>query len=189
MASSYHDLIADRYGSVRGAVRLALSYPQYYIGGGSSRLPKGAVPTRLVFVCRGNISRSAFAEALAHSKGCNAASFGLHASQGQPTDPMAVKIAGEQGIDLSAHRATPVDAFVPMPGDYLLAMEVRQLTQIAKTPNIHHCATGLLGQYCGTPHLHDPFTLSAAYYRQCFARIARAIDHLASLHSAAKSCR
>ena len=58
-------MIRPRFGTLRGLVRLALSYPQLFLGLGAGRPVDPATVRRLVFVCQGNICRSAFAEAAA----------------------------------------------------------------------------------------------------------------------------
>ena len=54
-------MIRPRFGTLRGLVRLALSYPQLFLGLGAGRPVDPATVRRLVFVCQGNICRSAFA--------------------------------------------------------------------------------------------------------------------------------
>jgi protein-tyrosine phosphatase len=180
--------IDARFGSWRGAARLALACSQIRFSNLLQPPSDPSAVTRLVFVCRGNISRSAFAQGLALQKGLASESFGLFAASDMPADPVAIEIAREFSVDLSEHRSTAVDGFEPEKGDLLLAMEVRQLTEIRAYTHLADQPRMLLGQFCGTPHLHDPFTLSPAYYRQCFARITRAVDHLAALYPAARPC-
>jgi len=180
--------INARFGSLRGAARLALAYPQNRFLGLSRPPCDPTAVNRLVFVCRGNISRSAFAQGLARKMGIASHSFGLLAESGIRADPVAIAIAREFSVDLTDHRSTSVSDFCVLNGDLLLAMEVRQMTQIATHAHLADQPRQLLGQFCGTPHLHDPFTLSPEYYRQCFARIKRAVDHLASLYPTAELC-
>ncbi len=71
-------MIRPRFGTLRGLVRLALSYPQLFLGLGAGRPVDPATVRRLVFVCQGNICRSAFAEAAARRAGLRAASCPLH---------------------------------------------------------------------------------------------------------------
>src|SRR5688500_3052052 len=72
----------------------------------------------VVFVCHGNIIRSALAEALMRRHGAAAAggpfdrtvSAGLAARPGREADPRAVAAARALGVDLAAHRAQPFTA-------------------------------------------------------------------------------
>lgn len=64
---------------------------------------------RIIVVCTGNICRSPMAEALLRARlGARVeqvASAGTGALVGYPADPMAIDVAGEYGLDLTAHRA------------------------------------------------------------------------------------
>ncbi|WOE76260.1 phosphotyrosine protein phosphatase [Alterisphingorhabdus coralli] len=169
--------IARNFGNLHGLARLALSYPQAAIlGHGLST--KAEDVRRLVFVCHANVSRSAFAEVLCSKRGMNAASFGVAAEAGAPADETAQKVAlDDYGVDLTWHRAQDT-RFHALPGDLLLAMEVRQLNRIANLPNLSIPPRALLGSVIHVPHLHDPLGLSEDYYRTCFNRILRAVDRL-----------
>ena len=76
--------ISDRFGTPRGALRLALSYGEVATGLSAQRKPDAAVVRRLVFVCHGNICRSAYADVLAARGGAKTASFGLSTHTGVP---------------------------------------------------------------------------------------------------------
>ena len=174
--------IDARFGTVRGLVRLMLSYGETALRLASVRAPEAAEVRRLVFVCHGNICRSAFADVAGAEAGLVTASFGLSASHGAPAHPPVVAIAGEMGIDLDRHRATEREAYQPQPGDLLLAMEARQLRRIAADGRLAHLPRTLLGLYTRPvlPHLHDPYRLSDPYTRACLQRIASAIPELSS---------
>jgi protein-tyrosine phosphatase len=57
-------LIHHHFGTARGAVRLGLSYFEQTIGLAPTKAPAREEVTRLVFVCHGNICRSAYAQGL-----------------------------------------------------------------------------------------------------------------------------
>lgn len=174
--------IDDRYGTARGLVRLMLAHAQLGLGRAAMSVPDPAAVRRLVFVCHGNICRSAFAEVAARRAGLRAASFGLSAEAGKPAHPPAVAAADLLGFDLGAHRAITHLAFVPEPGDLLLAMETRQLDRLAADPRLAAIPRSLLGLYIRPPcpHLHDPYGLGAAYMTTCLKRIETAISTLAT---------
>lgn len=96
-------------------------------------------PTRLLFVCLGNICRSPTAEGvfahLAAKAGLShrfeidsAGTGGWH--QGDPPDPRAVEAAGRRGIDLSALRARKVQEADFHRFDLMLAMDRSNLTDL-----------------------------------------------------------
>jgi len=172
--------IRSRFGTTRGLVRLALSYPQAALLPQAMRHPDPASVRRLVFVCHGNICRSAFADVAARAIGLEVASFGLSTYADAPAHPPAVAAAAALGIDLAAHRTTPAEDFMPRPGDLLLAMELRQLARLAADPTLADAPRSLLGLWASppVPHLHDPFGLDDAYMLTCFRRIEVAVRHL-----------
>jgi protein-tyrosine phosphatase len=176
--SSYHRLtegpafIRDRFGSGRGLARLLLSGAASLAGAYRSfrRIEWGRVD-RFVFVCTGNICRSPYAERRAAAAGFPAISIALRGETGRPADPVACAAALRAGTDLGDHRATAADAAELRPGDLLVAMEPWQARMLAARFPGHQVT--LLGLWTTPrrPHLHDPYTLSPAYFRTCFRLI------------------
>lgn len=169
------------FGTWRGAVRLLLGELEFLAG----RLTPFLAPDlrgtqRLVFVCLGNINRSAFAHVVARSQGLRCASIGLSTTTGAPAYPMAVDVAPRYGLSLDAHRATNYADYVYVPGDLLLAMEVRHAHELVRRGIPAHAIT-LLGHWARPHriHIHDPHTLSEAYFRTCFAILHSAVVNLA----------
>ena len=181
------DPFAPRFGTWRGALRLALAHVQVATGHAHLAAPDPAAVRRLVFVCHGNICRSAYADGLARRMGLNVASFGLSTSSGLPAWPLVQERARAQGLDLAEHRTTRVEDYAPQPGDYLLAMEVRHLQALALNPKTAALPRGLLGSYAGPAvlHLHDPYRLDPAYMDTCLARIEQAVAALIKRYPAA----
>ena len=172
--------LTRRFGTARGLARLLLSYGQAALLL-PRRVPDPWSVRRLVFVCQGNICRSAYAEEASRARGLAAASFGLSTLSGKPAYPPAVAAAAVLGRDLSAHRTTRREDFEPRPGDLLLAMEVRQLGRLAADPALAGAPRDLLGLWARppVPHLHDPYGLDPAYMATCLARIETAVEALA----------
>ena len=173
-------MIDARFGTYRGAIRLVLSYIQVGSGQAWVKLPMAGDVRRLVFVCHGNICRSAFADVVARGAGLNVASFGLSTSADKPAHPPAVAAAARLGHDMTAHRTTRVEDYVPLPGDLLLAMEVRHLQKMAHNARIAEVPRSLLGLWATPkmPHLHDPYELDPAYMDTCLRRIEHTIPAL-----------
>ena len=177
--------ISDRFGTSRGLVRLALAWPELALG--TARPPQGEV-RRLVFVCHGNICRSAYADVLAKSLGAETASFGLSTTSGQPAHPPVAALAEMSGRSLAEHRTTAREDYTPQNGDLLLAMEHRHLRKLAADPRLSELPRVLLGNYASPPlpHLHDPYELSPAYMARCLGRIDRAVRRLVTRYPAAR---
>lgn len=174
-------LVAGNFGTHRGLVRLLLGEAEYLSGRvGPFIRPDLAATRRLVFVCLGNINRSAFAQGVAASHGLHSASIGLATSTGAPAFDMAVTTARRFGIDLTGHRATDFADYEYRAGDLLLAMEIRHVHRLIGL-GVPPAAIALLGHWA-TPHrihIHDPHTLSEAYFRTCFSVIQSAVRELA----------
>lgn len=177
------------YGTFRGWVRSLLGQTEFVCGRLDRYLnPPALQIRRLVFVCLGNINRSAFAEAVAKAHGIQVASIGLATTTGAPAFHTAILTARRFGIDLSAHLATDMSDYTYQTGDLLLAMEIRHIKQLL-VHGIPAQAIAPLGNWASPHriHIHDPHTLSDEYFRTCFTLIHSAIINLAEELRAAKS--
>jgi protein-tyrosine phosphatase len=137
---------------------------------------------RLVFVCLGNINRSAFGAAVARAAGDPAISVGLSTTTGAPATPEAMREAASRGIDLRSHAATDIQDYEHQEGDILLVMELRHAHRIVAlgVPPSDVCLLGLWAQPRRV-HLHDPHTLSADYFHTCFGLIESAVRRIAAV--------
>ncbi len=173
-------LLQVNHGTHRGFVRLALAQLQGLAGQLDAwTAPNLANVQRLVFVCLGNINRSPFAEAMARSLGCHTVSIGLSTTAGAPATDRALMEARRYGLELGAHRATPLGEYTHAPGDLLLAMEVRHVQRLIDA-GCPRGSVALLGHWSRPRrlHLHDPHKLGDAYFRTCFTLIASAVREL-----------
>jgi protein-tyrosine phosphatase len=174
--------MAVNYGTGRGWVRHVLAVLGDLAGRYEMWAP--ALPKqrrRMVFVCLGNINRSAFGAEVARNLGMEAVSIGLSTTTGAPATPMAQVQALRQQTDLSMHRATDLRDYRPEPGDLLLVMEVRHARQL-QARGIAPESIALLGHWSRPRrlHLHDPHTLSSDYFATCFTLIESAVRNLAA---------
>jgi len=176
------EAINRRHGTWRGLVRAWLARIELACGRLSGfRLRHPHKVRRAVFICLGNICRSAFAEQVAARLGMTVASAGLSTHTGSASPDSALRAARRHGYDMSAHRATDLTDFEVQPGDLFLVMEVRQARELRRRLGPRtDVEVVLLGLWCTRPmpHLHDPFTLSDAYFDQCFARVRQAVRGL-----------
>lgn len=181
------DPLAKDFGTWRGALRLALAHVEVAARQASILAPDPAQVRRLVFVCHGNICRSAYADGLARRAEMNVTSFGLSTSSGKGAWPLVEQQARARGLDLSGHRTMRVEDYVPLAGDYLLGMETRHLRKLAANPRTAGLPRGLLGSYAApaVPHLHDPYQLDPAYMDVCLTRIEHAVAALVTRYPGA----
>lgn len=185
--------INRRFGTFRGLVRALLAHAE--LASGRLRpfqLQQPAAVRRVVFVCLGNICRSAYAHQIAAAEGLEVASLGLSTSTGGSSPAQALAAAARAGVDMTPHRSTDFKDFTVHPGDLFLVMEVRQAHEIRRRlgprTDVQIC---LLGMWADPvmPHLHDPFTLSDAYFDTCFVRVTTAVRRLAAVLPHARAAR
>lgn len=182
-------VINTNHGTVRGLVRSLLAQSEFVMGRLDAHTrPDSSRVDRLVFVCLGNINRSAFAEQVARALGANTCSIGLSTTTGVPAFHTAVAMASQFGLDLTHHRATDLTDYSFRSTDLLLAMEIRHARRLAAT-GIPKESIALLGHWSSPHriHLHDPHTLSDDYFRTCFTLINSAVhglcDEMRTAHS------
>jgi len=127
---------------------------------------------RIVFVCKGNICRSAYAEAVARTVGLNAISCGINAIESAPANETAINIANIKGYDLTAHKTTPILNVKFNSTDLLVVMEPSQICAVNKII-LGSPAITLLGIWAQKklPYIHDPYNSSPAYFEKCFDQI------------------
>ncbi len=180
MRARISQVLNANYGSFRGWVRSLLGQMEYVTGRLNQHLqPSVSTVDRLVFVCLGNINRSAFAAEVARSRRANVHSIGLSTTTGAPAFHTAVSTATRLGYDLLAHTATDLSDYTYQAGDLLLIMEVRHIGRLIAS-GIPAQAIAPLGWWASPIriHLHDPHTLSDEYFRTCFNLINSAVINL-----------
>lgn len=180
--------LTRNFGTSRGLVRLGLSYVEAVSLWSAAVKPASGDVRRLVFVCHGNICRSAYAEGVARDLGLNAVSFGLSTSSGKRAHEPARAAALALGHPIEDHLTTRAEDFLPQPGDYLLGMEHRQLRRLAALDDLAALPRGLLGSYASPPmpHLHDPYLLDPAFMEVCLRRVQSAVQGLAKRYPGAR---
>ena len=132
---------------------------------------------RLVFVCKGNICRSAYAGNLVHSPDIESISFGLDTIDGALANDKAILTAQKFGHNLQNHRTTSFKSMVFNDFDLLIAMEPEQLNDlITKTENRYQYT--LLGLWCKDklPYINDPYNTVEQYYENCFKAIEDGVN-------------
>ncbi len=173
-------LLKDEYGSKRGALRryqynflsLLGKYHVYY------RIDWHSID-RLVFVCKGNICRSAYSEIFARSLGLDAISCGINTERGHPANSTAIEVAASRGFDLGQHKTTPIGELKFKETDLILAMEPWQAEYLSNHFNgSHNCSLlGLWGKPI-RPYIHDPYGSSSTYFNNCFNYIESSIHEV-----------
>ena len=172
--------IVRHYGSRRGFVYTVWHRLRYYLG--AYRQYKDVdwqSVERLVFICKGNICRSAYAEAVARSLGLNAISCGIDTIENAPANMGAMQEAKNHGFDLDEHKTTPIMYLAFKKSDLLIVMEPWQCEFLARhLQREHHCTLlGLWGPPV-LPHIQDPYGSSSDYFEKCFTYIDNSVNAL-----------
>ena len=172
--------ISDHYGTRRGLIlnywhKVLYLFGKYRV---YQQIEWDSVD-RLVFVCKGNICRSAFAEAVARSSGVESISCGIDTVSGTPAYDAAIEAAIKKSIDLRRHLTTPLKAVRIEKYDLLVAMEPFQAGYLKKTLGQKNMYT-LLGLW-GTPakpYIQDPYGRSRQYIENCFNYIEKSVHEI-----------
>jgi len=169
--------------TIRRLSRNVVDSMQYRLFCGSWRR-EGA--RHLIFVCKGNICRSAFAEHYFRSRldgRLKIESCGLDVDQGTSPPLAAIQAAARAGVDLRGHRSRGLGDSDISRADLILPMEFWQYHRLValfpdKKENIRllrEFAPGASGLIC---NIHDPYGLSANDFDVCFRMIREALNRL-----------
>lgn len=131
----------------------------------------------VLFLCYGNINRSALAQAYAQARSPVAARFasaGFHSPEGRPADPVMVDVALGQGVRLDGWHSRTLTADMVQRADIILAMEVAHLDRLTQVhPEARERACLLDGAGAEIP---DPYGHARPTYEQVAQRVCRAVD-------------
>lgn len=181
------EAVADRFGSKRGLLAYVLGQMALMLGRYRSlQTPDWTRVRRLVFVCHGNICRSALGDAVARTHGARAVSCGLHACPGRPADPRTVAYAARHGIDLAKHESARADQLQFTGEDLIVAMEPAHLVGLADL--MGEAQVTLLGLWLPEPlaYLHDPYNASPSYFERCMGLVKCATTRITDYLEKAK---
>ena len=166
----------------RQILSIVAGYAQKWCGLLNEFAPPGSWERvdRLVFVCKGNICRSAYAEAFALKLGLRAISFGLEAGGGgAPANEHVIGLAKQQNLDLSDHRTTGPHAVFINREDLICCMEVGQARQCRSL--FPESSVALIGLLIGIPNIVDPHGRSDYVFERELAHIRLALRIAARL--------
>lgn len=148
----------------------------------------------VLFLCYGNINRSALAETILASllpveDDKRVLSAGFHEEEGRRADRRMQAIAAENSFDLSRCRSTCITEPLLADSDIIFVMEKKHYDDLlAVNPAVAE-KTFLLGpggreQGRGVTEILDPYNHSERVYRACFAQVHQAVLRLNELNQA-----
>jgi protein-tyrosine-phosphatase len=149
-------------------------------------LPPIAGSANVVFVCHGNILRSAFAAAycrqLASAAGMTnvtVGSAGLHARIGRPADPRGIQAARQSGVDLGDHRAAQLTADLVRDADVIVVMDFTNEAECLAAFPTSRNKLRMLGAFDPEPRrsidISDPYMQDAETVRRSYEDIATCV--------------
>ena len=182
-------IIKDQFGSYRGLVTHLQTFGALLLGRYAvlSRIDWSRVD-RLVFVCKGNVCRSPYAEMKARTFNIASRSFGLETAGGTPANVAAQRVALTRGLDLSSHRSTLFDASQIHSNDLVIGFEPLHVEKLlsAKMPG-QTTLLGLWSSRFSRPYIADPYGKSDEYFNNCFRLIDCALEEIADRFDSSKS--
>lgn len=143
-------------------------------------------PSKILFVCLGNICRSPFAQGLftklaaqKGQKGVQAESAGLIALPGNSATFLAQKVAAEYGVDLAGHEAQLVSEKLVTESDMILVMEKSHRDEFLAHFPMAADKVFLIRHFArfGSRNrgIADPYGLNYDAYRFCYLDIEDAV--------------
>ena len=143
----------------------------------------------VLFICYGNINRSALADVLirayAEDSGISVASAGFHQEHGRPADPIMVEVAGDRGFNMSDIRSSGITEGILYSYDIIFVMEKSHYDMLIGIDERLAGRVYLLGAFAKKekwgPEIQDPYGKSRENYMTCYERIAEAVDVLKAL--------
>jgi protein-tyrosine-phosphatase len=143
-------------------------------------------PVNVLFVCQGNICRSAYAASalrirMPDQRLVRIASAGMMPRPGRPTPDLAVQAAARNGIDLRAHRSNWVTRETANAASLIVIFDEMNAAALADRYPELTVPTIKLGELIMVGDIYDPIDGDAAVFDMTFAAITRGIQALARL--------
>lgn len=142
-----------------------------------------------MFVCTGNICRSAMAEAYMKyllkknnsEEKVQVYSAGIDADDGGPATAFAIKAIAEYGVNLKGHRARSIYSVDLSAIDEILVMTNEHKRRVCEIAPDSVKKVKLLKEYMnsdGYMNIDDPWGLSYNVYKNCALEIVNCVDNL-----------
>ncbi len=143
---------------------------------------------KIMFICTGNICRSAMAEGLLRKRAedenivLEVCSAGTYAYTGDYASDSAIKVMKDYGVDLSEHRATNIsDAKLDDVDVILCATQKHKQTLMFLYPDLKQ-KMYTMKEYAGTAKdmtdfdIEDPWGKDYKTYKKCAIQIAECVE-------------
>jgi protein-tyrosine phosphatase len=146
---------------------------------------------RVVVLCHGNVCRSPYGEAVLRRllhEGANGPAIIESAGfigPGRPSPPLALKVAGQRGSDLSGHQSRLVGRDVVAGADLVVVMSTRQAHRVRRELGVARGRVLVLGDLdprrITTREIRDPEGQAEDVFRGSYDRIDRCLAAFVSI--------
>jgi len=136
---------------------------------------------KVLFLCYGNICRSAFAEALWNSSKRNvlsARSGGFHPRTNRRTPARICLLAKRLGATLDHHRSKAIDRAAIEEATAIFVMDGHNIEDLLRIFPQARSKSWLLGSFAGVPEIADPYQLPEIEAVQSLQQIAESVQKL-----------
>jgi protein-tyrosine phosphatase len=143
------------------------------------------IQSPVLFICKGNICRSPFAEeyfkSLLEKRGfdVDVQSAGLDTENGRTCPDEAISAAISFGLDLKRHRSKQLDSQLIQKSNLIICMQFSQFFEIIKRFPEAKDKCRLLKHYSGISfdmNIYDPFGKDKVEFISCYREIAECLD-------------
>jgi len=137
---------------------------------------------RLVFICRGNICRSPYAEYKAIQLGLSAISMGIYADGKSSAHHVAIKQSAKRNVELLPHISSILTTDNLLESDLIICMEPWQANSVKLSNADPKYQNTLLGLWCNSKAviIPDPYGKPEIYFKKCFDQIDNALLNIAT---------
>lgn len=150
--------------------------------------PKIASAKNILFLCYGNINRSAIAHVLAEemigTDGLTFRSAGFHPEENRPADTRMVAIASDHGISMNSFRSTTLTQELADWADLIFVMEAAHISRLetfsAEVAEKAYLLGGLALEEEAI-EIADPYNQPEPVYRSTYRQVAQCIDGMKTL--------
>lgn len=168
----------------------------FYDGARYYRLRKKAVNIsgrikHVVFICKGNICRSAFAEkylkSVVNDHTIVIDSCGLYVDRAHRSPAFVVQAGKQYGLNLKEHRSKSLNKCNFQKANLVILMEYEQLLSFRSSFPKYSGKAKLIRDFLPWPerffcNLYDPYGLEMKEFQNCFRTIKRALDRMHSMY-------
>jgi protein-tyrosine-phosphatase/predicted ATP-grasp superfamily ATP-dependent carboligase len=137
----------------------------------------------VLFLCYGNICRSAFACAYWNQSGVSllpAESAGFYTQRDRRTPGRIAKLASKLGVELTGHRSRVVDAGAVERATAIFVMDGQNLEDLLTAYPVARGKSWLLGSFGGVRVIRDPYVLSQIEASEALRQVKESVDVLLS---------